>query len=385
MPRYRLQGIARRSACAVALVAGLGLAPRADAFETAAKQAIVIDYQTGSVVLEKNADESIHPASMSKLMTLYLLFERLKEGRVKLDDTLPVSEAAWALNEGSTMFVGIGTQIRIEDLIRGIVVQSGNDACLVVAEGLAGSEQAFVELMNRRGEEIGLRGSRFMNSHGLEHPDHRMTARDIATLATRIIADFPDYYRYFAEKTFVFNGISQGNRNPLLYGDTGADGLKTGHLQVSGYGIAASAQRQGRRIVMVLHGLDGMQARADEARRVLDWAFRETENVLLARAGKPLEDAPVWLGAAETVPLVLAEDLLVTLPLGARDKLQAKAVFDGPVPAPVEQGRPLGKLVVAAEGMPTVEAPLVAGASVAEMSAIQRIFAALRYLQRGAD
>ena len=375
----------RHIAMAVLTAIGLGLvvAGQAQAFETSAKQAIVIDFQTGSVLFDKNADESVHPASMSKLMTLYLVFDRLKAGQIKLTDMLTVSEAAWALNEGSTMFVGIGSKIPVEDLIRGIIVQSGNDACLVFAEGLAGSEEAFAKLMNEKAKEIGLTNSHFVNAHGLENPDHKMTARDLARLATHIIQDFPDYYHYFSEKTFVFNGISQGNRNPLLYTDTGADGLKTGHLSVSGYGITASALRDGRRIVMVLHGLESMQVRADEARLVLDWAFRETENVLLAKANKALEEAPVWLGQAATVPLVLHDDLLVTLPRGARDKMTAKAVFEGPVPAPIAEGQAIGKLIVQAGDQPPFEAPLYAGAAVAELDTFGRIIMAAKRLIGG--
>ena len=375
----------RRIAVAVLTVIGLGLVVtgQAQAFETSAKQAIVTDFQTGSVLFDKNADEAVHPASMSKLMTLYLVFDRLKSGQIKLTDTLAVSEAAWALNEGSTMFVGIGSKIQVEDLIRGIIVQSGNDACLVFAEGLAGSEEAFAKLMNEKAKEIGLTNSHFVNAHGLENPEHKMTARDLARLATRIVQDFPDYYHYFSEKTFVFNGITQGNRNPLLYTDTGADGLKTGHLSVSGYGITASALRDGRRIVMVLHGLESMQARADEARLVLDWAFRETENVLLAKANKPLEEAPVWLGQTATVPLVLHDDLLVTLPRGARDKMTAKAVFEGPVPAPIAEGQAIGKLILQAGDQPPFEAPLYAGAAVAELDTFGRVILAAKRLIGG--
>ena len=366
------------------LVAALLLAgPRVGAMETAAKQAFIVDFQTGAVLLEKNADEPIHPASMSKLMTLYLLFERLKEGRISLDDTFPVSEKAWALNEGSTMFVGIDTQIRVEDLIRGIVVQSGNDACIVVAEGLAGSEEAFAELMNERAREMGLTGSRFVNSHGLEDPNHKMTARDLATLAKRLIVDFPEYYHYFAEKEFVFNGIKQGNRNPLLYRNIGADGLKTGHLSVSGYGIAASAERDGRRIILVAHGMDGMQSRADEATNLIEWAFREFDNYRLVKAGDVLEEAPVWYGQAETVPLTVAGDLLVTLPRNARDRLRAKAVFDGPIPAPVAAGQEIGKLVISAPDVPDTEVPLVAGVAVERLGAFGRIMAAVTHLLGG--
>lgn len=355
------------------------VAARAELIDTTAKQAIVIDYQTGAVLYEKNADELVHPASMSKLMTVYLLFEALKKGEVKLDDTFPVSNEAWALNEGSTMFVGIGTQIRVEDLIRGIVVQSGNDASLVVAEGLAGSQAAFAERMNAKAKELGLTNSRFVNPHGLEDPNQMMTARDIALLARRLIADFPEYYPYFAEKEFVFNGIKQGNRNPLLYKDPTVDGLKTGHLAASGFGAVISANRNGRRLIVVLHGMQSMQERSDELAKVMDWAYREFDNYTVAKVGAVMADAPVWLGQQASVPLAVGNDLLVTLPRTARDKLSAKAVFDGPVPAPVAKGQALGKLVISVPDMSDMEVPLVAANDVPKLSFFGRLVAALKY------
>ena len=351
----------------------------AEPIETSAKQAYIVDFQTGTVLFEKNPDELVHPASMSKLMTVYLLFEALQAGRVKLDDSFAVSEAAWALNEGSTMFVGIDSRITVEDLIRGIVVQSGNDACLVIAEGLAGSEAAFVDQMNKKAQEFGLAHSHFANSHGLEDPNHKMTVRDLATLAHRLIADFPEYYHYFAEKEFVFNGIKQGNRNPLLYRDASVDGLKTGHLSVSGFGVTISAVREGRRIILVLHGMTDMQERADEAQRMLDWAFREFDDYTVAKAGAPLADAPVWLGEQASVPLTVANDLLVTLPRATHDQITAKAVFDGPVPAPVAAGQPVGTLVIASPGMPDMQVPLVAAADVPKLGFFGRVVASLKH------
>lgn len=357
---------------------------RAEAIETSARQALIVDYQTGAVLYEKAADERVHPASMSKLMTVYLLFEQLKAGALSLDDTLPVSEAAWALNEGSTMFVGIGDRIRIEDLIRGIVVQSGNDACQVIAEGLAGSEAAFVERMNAKAAELGMTGSHFANSHGLEDPNHYMTARDLALLSRRLIADFPDYYHYFSEKEFVFNGIKQGNRNPLLYKDPSVDGLKTGHLSVSGFGIALSAEREGRRLIMVVHGLESMQARSDESERLLEWAYREYDNYLIAKGGTPVVNAPVWLGEQEHVTLVVSWDLLVTLPRSLRNQVTAKAVFEGPIPAPIPEGESIGELVVSVPGMADISVPLVTGGTVEKLGPFGRVMAALRYLFGGA-
>ena len=354
-------------------------AAKAETIDTTATEAYVLDYDTGAVLMDKNAETQIQPASLSKLMTVYLLFDALKRGEVKLDDTFPVSKEAWALNEGSTMFVGIGSQIRVEDLIRGIIVQSGNDACLVVAEGLAGTEETFVERMNAKAKELGLTQSHFDNPHGLEDPRQLMTAHDVAWLAHHLIADFPEYYHYFSEKEFVFNGIKQGNRNPLLYKDPTVDGLKTGHLSISGYSVAVSAKRDGRRVIAVLIGTHSMQERSDESAKVLDWAYREFDNYTVAKAGSVLADAPVWLGQEETVPLAVGKDLLVTLPRSTHDQLTAKAVFDGPIPAPIAAGQEVGKVVISAPGMADMEVPLVAGKEVRKLGFFGRMVAALKH------
>jgi D-alanyl-D-alanine carboxypeptidase (penicillin-binding protein 5/6) len=348
---------------------------------TAAKQALVVDYQTGAVMLEKNADQSIHPASMSKLMTLYLVFERLKAGELSLDDEFTVSQAAWARGENaeSNMFVALGSKVKVEDLIRGIAVQSGNDACKVIAEGIAGSEAAFVEMMNRKAQELGLDHSHFTNSDGMEDPGHQMTARDIVKLAERVYADFPEYYHYFAEREFVYNRIKQGNRNPLLDKSMGVDGLKTGHLDVAGFGLIASAERDGRRIFLFVDGLPSMRSRSDESGRLLDWAFQSFQNVRLAKAGDILDVAPVWYGSQDTVPLAVAKDLIATLPKNGLHDLRAKAIFPAPIPAPITAGQPLGKLVITASGGST-EVPLVAGATVEKVGFLGHVLATLRYL-----
>src|SRR5260221_10483957 len=373
---------ARWIGIAIALVLLLA-GPPARAIESTAKQAFIIDFQTGTVLYAKEADAPMHPSSMSKLMTLYLVFERLKQGKMKLTDTLAVSERAWRM-QGSKMFTPLNAQISIEDLLRGIIIQSGNDACVVVAEGLAGSEEAFVQLMNQKAKDLGLTNSHFANSTGWPDPNHMMTASDLAALARHIITDFPEYYHYFSEETFVFHGIKQGNRNPLLYKDFGADGLKTGHTEDAGFGLTASTLRNGRRIIIVLNGLTSMQNRAEEGRRMMDWAYRETENVQIAKAGQPLEEAPVWMGQSPTVPLALAGNYVVTLPRGARDTLKAKAVFDGPVPAPIAAGQVLGKLVINAPDMPPIEVPLVAANAVARLGPFGRAFTGLRHLIAGA-
>jgi D-alanyl-D-alanine carboxypeptidase (penicillin-binding protein 5/6) len=353
----------------------------ANAIDTLAKQALIVDYETGSVLFDKNADESIHPASMTKLMTLYILFDQLKQGKLKLDDTFRVSQSAWARGESdeSNMFLPLDSTVRIEDLIRGIAIQSGNDACKVVAEGIAGSEDSFVKLMNKKAEEIGLLHSHFENSDGLESAGHMMTARDILSLAERIYADFPEYYHYFGEKEFTFNNIKQGNRNPLLYKDIGVDGLKTGHLTISGFGLVASAKQGDRRIFMVAHGMESMQSRSDEATKLIEWAFQSFQNVKLAKAGDQLEQAPVWYGKADAVALTVAKDLVVTLPKGNQEEIQAKAVFQGPVQAPVAAGQPLGKLVITSSSG-TTEVPLVAAAAVDRVGIFGHIIATLKYL-----
>jgi D-alanyl-D-alanine carboxypeptidase (penicillin-binding protein 5/6) len=353
----------------------------ATAIETTAKQALIVDYETGSLLYEKNADEPVHPASMTKLMTLYILFDQLKQKKLELDSTFRVSQTAWArgANAESNMFLPLDSEARVEDLIRGIAIQSGNDACKVIAEGIAGSEEAFATIMNKKAAELGLTHSHFVNSDGLEAPDHMMTARDIVILAERIYADFPEYYHYFAEKEFTYNNIKQGNRNPLLYKDLGVDGLKTGHLSVSGFGLVASAKSGDRRIFMVIHGLGSMQDRSDEATKLITWAFQSFRNVKLAKAGDTLEEAPVWYGDADTVPLTVAKDLVATLPKGNQEEIQAKAVFQGPVQAPVAAGQELGKLVVTSSSG-TTEVPLVAGAAVERVGFFGHIFATLKYL-----
>ncbi len=377
----------RRTIAAVLLLAATLFAPSAMAepIATNAEHVHISDFQTGSVLYDKMADERLGPASMSKLMTVYMLFDALKRGDVKLTDTFHVSKKAWAM-QGSKMFVDIDSDVAVEDLIRGMIIQSGNDACIVVAEGLAGTEEAFAERMNKKAQEIGLTNSNFTNSTGWPDPNHYMTAKDIATLSKRLVVDFPKYYAYFAEREFTWNGIKQGNRNPLLYRDgSGVDGLKTGHTEEAGFGISVSAVRDGRRIVMVVHGLTGMQERADEAGQLLDWAFRETGNYTVAAKGTVLADAPVEYGASESVPLTVAQDLVLTLPKSDRQKLTARAVLATPVVAPLAAGQEVGKLVVTVPNMPDSTYPLVAARDVPEVGLAGRIFTNLGRLVLGAS
>jgi D-alanyl-D-alanine carboxypeptidase (penicillin-binding protein 5/6) len=354
----------------------------AGAFESKAREALLIDAETGAVLLEKNAAQPMPPASMSKIMTIYLVFEALKDGRLSLDDKLPVSEKAWRMG-GSKMFVEVGKEVRVEDLLRGVIVQSGNDACIVLAEGLAGTEEAFAQVMNEKARQLAMHDSSFANATGWPHPDQRMSARDLAVLAQRTIADFPDYYHYYAETTFTFTDIKQGNRNPLLYKNIGADGLKTGHTEEAGYGLTGSAIQDGRRLIVVLNGLSSMKERGDESQRMINWGFREFDNYALFKAGEPVEEAPVWQGQAKTVPLVLGEDLTVTLPRRSRKNMTVTLKHDGPIPTPIEEGQEVATLVVAAPDAATVEVPLQAGASVERLGLFGRLFSNIKYLVLG--
>ncbi len=368
---------------ALVVFAGLGLAARPGAaFETQAREALLIDAETGAQLLEKNAHHPMPPASMSKIMTIYLVFEALKDGRLSLEDKLPVSEKAWRMG-GSKMFVEVGKEVRVEDLLRGVIVQSGNDACIVLAEALAGTEEAFAELMNQKAEELGMHDSTFANATGWPHPDQRMSAHDLAILAQRTILDFPEYYHYYSETTFTFTDIKQGNRNPLLYKNLGADGLKTGHTEEAGYGLTGSAVQDGRRLIVVVNGLTSMKQRGDESQRMINWGFREFNNYTLFKSGETVEDAPVWQGQAETVPLVLAEDLTVTLPRRSRKKMTVTVKHDGPIPTPIEEGQEVATLLVAAPGAETIEVPLQAGASVDRLGLFGRLFSNIKHMVLG--
>jgi D-alanyl-D-alanine carboxypeptidase (penicillin-binding protein 5/6) len=350
--------------------------------ETQARHALIIEVETGTVLLDKLADAHMPPASMSKIMTAYIVFDMLKQGRASLEDELPVSERAWRL-QGSKMFVPIGGRIKIDDLLKGVIIQSGNDACLVLAEGLAGSEEAFVALMNQKAKDIGLQDSHFANVDGLPNPDHWMTARDLATLSIRTIKDFPEYYHYYSQMEYEFNNIKQGNRNPLLYKGGGADGLKTGHTDEAGYSLTASVKRDDRRIVLVMGGLPTMKARAQESERLIEWAFHEFNNYKLFSVGDKVEDAEAWLGAEPKVPLTVSRDLIVTLPRKARKDMKVTVEYDRPIPAPISQGQTVGKVVVTAPDLPPAEVPLVAAANVERMDTIGRIATLAGYLMWG--
>ncbi len=368
---------------AFAVSIGIGV-PAARAIETQAKQAYLIDVATGTVILEKDSERPVAPASMSKLMTVYMVFELLKDGRLSMEDKFLVSKKAWRKG-GSKMFVKVNSRVKVADLLRGIIVQSGNDACIVFAEGLAGSEEAFADQMTKRARELGLMNSTFTNATGWPHPEHLMSARDIAHLSMRMIRDFPDYYAIFSERNFTYNKIKQGNRNPLLYRDSGSDGLKTGHTEASGYGLAASAVRNGRRVVLVVNGLPSVRARSSESLRLIDWAFRAFDNYSLFEKGETVDKADVWLGTEAQVPLIVERDVKITLQRRFRRKMTAKIVFTGPIPAPIAKGAPVARLVVSAPEFKTLSIPLYAGIEVGQRGMFGRLGAALRYMIWGSS
>jgi D-alanyl-D-alanine carboxypeptidase (penicillin-binding protein 5/6) len=315
------------------------------------------------------------PSSMTKLMTLYLVYDQLKQGRLKLEDELPVTEKAWRM-QGSKMFVQIGSTVKVEDLIRGVVVQSGNDAAIVLAEAIGGSEEGFVEKMNAKAKELGLTHTFYKNCTGWPDPDQHMSVRDIAFLAGAIIRTFPDYYHYDSEKSFKYNGIEQGNRNPMVQKGT-ADGLKTGHTEAGGYGLVASSKRNGRRVILVLNGMNSMRERAEESERLMDWAFFNYEDVTLFSADDVIERVPVWLGTERSVPAVAGRDVIVTMPRNWRQKASVKVAYDSPLTAPVTKGDTVGKLTVTGDGVPHLDVPLMAAADVPRLGLPGRAIAVL--------
>lgn len=342
------------------------LAQNAAPFETVAKNAYIIDAQTGQVLLDKNSDEKMPTSSMSKTMTLYMVFDAIKNGKLSLEQELPVSEKAWRM-QGSKMFVPLGGMVKVEDLIRGVAIQSGNDATIVLAEGMAGTEESFADAMNAKAKELGMNDSHFANASGWPDPNHYSTCHDLALLSMHLIRDFPEDYKYFAEIDFTYNNIKQGNRNPLLYKNIGADGIKTGHAEEAGYGLMGSAIRDGRRIVMVLNGMASMDERAQESTRLVEWALNNFTNVNILQSGMQAGSAPVVMGVERSVPLIVQKDLVVTLPRMASASVRAQAVFKGPLEAPVKKGQEVGVVRVNIPNMPSIELPIVAAKDVPKL------------------
>jgi D-alanyl-D-alanine carboxypeptidase (penicillin-binding protein 5/6) len=377
-------GLAYLSGALLIAVSVISQPVAAQTVETVGKQAILLDMTTDSVLFQKNANAPMPPASMSKLMTIYMVFERLKQGSLSLDDKFLVSRKAWRKG-GSKMFVMVNTRVAVRDLLRGIIVQSGNDACIVVAEGLAGSEEAFAEEMTRRAKEIGLTNSAFKNATGWPAEGHYMSARDIAVLSAKIIREFPEYYGIFSEQRFTYGGIDQANRNPLLFKGFKADGLKTGHTEASGYGLAASGQRNGRRLVLVINGLTSMRERASESARLLDWAFRETASYALFKKGDTVEKADVWLGDKPSVSMIVDRDVQITMPRRYRRDMKVKMIYNNPVPAPIAEGAPLGRVIISIPNRENIELPLTAGSKIEQLGLFGRLSAAIRFLMWGSS
>lgn len=340
--------------------------------ETLAKEAIIIDYETGAVLYDKNANEKTPTSSMSKVMTAMLVFDAIRNGKLSLDQTLPVSEKAWRA-EGSKMFVAVNSQVKVEDLIRGMIIQSGNDACVVLAEGVAGSEENFAQLLNEKAKEIGMTSSHFTNSNGWPDPEHYSTVRDLASMARYLIAHYPNEYKYYSEKEFTYNNIKQGNRNPLLYKNIGADGVKTGHTDDGGYGLIGSAVRDGRRVIMVMNGTSSMQERADEASKLVEWALVSFKNLDIVKKGVPLAKAPVVLGAAREVEMVAGQDIRTTVPAFAKDAFKRQVVYAAPLVAPISARQEVGKVHVTLASGETLSVPLLAAQGVPQSGFFSRI------------
>lgn len=372
----------RLSLKTTALIMALAVPISGQAFETAATSAYVLDQTTGTVLLEKQADIPLPPASMSKLMTLNMLFEALKDGRVTMDTRFPVSSKAKAMG-GSTMFLNERDRPTVEELILGIIVQSGNDACVVVAEGLAGSEATFAAQMTTRAKALGMNNSSFANASGWPHPGQRMSMHDLGILAERLINVFPEYYPFFAQVEFPFDGRSPDNRfnrNPLLKLGIGADGLKTGHTQEAGYGLVGSAKQGSRRVTFVISGLTSEKARAEEAERVVSWAFRQFVEKTVAKGNTQIATAPVWMGNETRVGLVAAEDAVLLVPALSHGDLKAEVRYKSPLQAPIDKGQEVAKLVISLEGMPDAEIPLVADRDITRGGFLPRLKAAAQVL-----
>lgn len=357
---------------------------RAFAFDTAARNAILMDYDTGAYIYTKNHDVQMAPASMSKLMTLYIIFDKLRDGSLSLEDKFRVSENAWrkggAASGSSTMFLKIGEKVSVEDLLQGIIVQSGNDACIVAAENISGTEEDFAVLMNETAEKLGLKNSTFANATGWPHPDQKMSAEDLALLAKRIIKEFPEYYHIFSEKYFTHNNIKQGNRNPLLYSMKGADGLKTGHTEEAGFCLTASAVRDGRRLIGVMAGMNSNKERSEEAERLMNYGFREFNNYKILTAGEVLAEVPVWYGKEKTVNMVVPEDVVETIRRSNKDEYKMKIVYDEPLKAPIVKGAVIGYAELNEPEGNIRKINLVAANDVERMGVLGRFVANLKYL-----
>jgi D-alanyl-D-alanine carboxypeptidase (penicillin-binding protein 5/6) len=350
--------------------------------ETAAKQAVLYDYETKSIIFEKNIDDLMSPSSMSKIMTIYYLFKKIKEGEITIDDEFEVSKKAWKKG-GSKMFVEINSKVRVEDLIRGIIVQSGNDACIVVAEGISGSEAAFAEELNLLADEIGLKDSNFTNSTGWPDPEHLMTINDLLTLTIRTIEDFPDLYNYYAEKEFTYNDIKQLNRTPLLYKDIPADGLKTGHTSLGGYGLVATTKFNDRRLILVLNGLSSNSERSKESQRLMRIGFNMFKNVTLAEKEERITSIPVWSGKKKRIDVYANENISFTIQKRFEKNLNYKIRYQSPLIAPIKKNSVVAELLVKNNNEIIKVFKLYANESIKKINFFSKIILNLKFLLLG--
>jgi D-alanyl-D-alanine carboxypeptidase (penicillin-binding protein 5/6) len=363
-------------------VAGLLAVPGMPAYaappHTSAPHAILVEAETGSVLFEKGADALVAPASLAKLMTVDVVFEQLELGNIKLTDAFVVSENAWrkggAMSSGSTMYAALHSRVKVEDLLKGVIIQSANDGCIILAEGIAGNEASFVRMMNDRARELGLTKSTFTNAEGLPDAKMRVTPRELAMVARHIVNAYPEYYKWFAEREFTWNKIRQQNRNPLLGTVEGADGMKTGFTNEAGYNLAASATRNGLRLVVVVTGLKNAKERADEAKKLLEYGFREFDSRILFAENQIIAEAKVYGGAQGKVPVTARQQIKLMVPRTVSERISAKMVYVGPVRAPVREGQPIGHLQVSRGDTKVLEVPLQATESVPVGSATQRAF-----------
>lgn len=372
--------VLRPLSAALAGIAGLLCAGNAMAqpqtFQTIAPSVVLMDADTQSVLFEKAADQPVTPASTVKVMTAEIVFREIKAGRLRLEDEFTVSENAWrtggAVSRGSSMFAALNSRIRVEDLLRGLLIVSGNDAAVTLAEGIAGSDAAFAQKMTQRARELGLQNLTFRNSWGKDDPGQRVSPRDMALLAEHVVREYPDLYRYFAEREFTWSKIKQQNRNPLLTMDLGADGLKTGNIdEASGYGLIGSAVQNGQRLILAMYGMRNGKDRADEARKILQWGFRSFESKSVFNAGETVGEARLYGGAQMSVPLVAARPVRILVPRGSSERLSGRIVYSGPIPAPVSEGQELARLKVFRGNTLALDMPLKAGESV-ETGSLQR-------------
>ena len=350
--------------------------------KTSAKQVIIYDHEVDVVLFEKNADQLMKPASMAKVMTSYIVFDRIKDKSLDMSDTFIVSDKAWKMG-GSRSFLELNSEVTIKDLLLGLIVQSGNDAAVVLAEGISGDEEAFAREMNRYAKTLGMKDTYFTNSTGWPHPDLQTTSRDLIVLTKRIIKDFPELYKLFEEKTFTYNKIKQSNRNPLLYTMNGADGLKTGHTNESGYGLIGSVKRNDRRVTLVINGLNSKKKRRFESKRLLNIVFRETALLSLFSNQKSLAEANVWLGNKPKVNLIASKPFKKIISPFELNKTKIKLEWRDPISAPIKKGSVVGKIYINIPGQNSFQEDLISSESVDEMSSLIRVKSILKFLLYG--